>query len=581
MRTRDMAGLVCLVALCGNAAVAAEPPAADAANRVQWFTEAKFGMFMHWGLYSHAAGVWKEKKYYGIGEWLMNRAKIPVREYETLAASFNPVKFDAAAWVRTAKQAGMRYIVITAKHHDGFAMFKSAASPFNIVDASPFKRDPLKELADECHKEGLRICFYYSQYQDWHEPGGGGNSWDFPNNKEKFGEYFEAKCKTQIKELLTNYGPIGLIWFDTPGSMTAAQSKELLDMVHTLQPQCLVSSRVGNNVGDYTDLGDHELPPEVIKTPFESLFTHNDSWGYVWYDQNWRSPKELVRMLAQINGKGGNFLLNIGPQGDGALPAMSLRVLRQVGEWVAKNKESVYGTSYTAFPPLTWGDCTTRPGKLYLHVFDWPKDATLRVPGLACTIRSVRLLDGGKELAHARDGGDVFVTLPREMPDPFDTVVVVDYEGDLKVAPVRTLMEGCETTFLALEAQRSGAAKVRKLSWMEEFGDWKHANVVEGWKTDQDAVRWAFRAPKAGEYWVELDYAYPSKSKRQEGVIRLGGNQQLLFETKDTGDKDSHFQPHRIGVVTIPAGAGELSVHPMGAEDGFMKLRNVKLIPFE
>ncbi len=581
MRKMMLAVLVCMYLTGMNAAIADEQQAVNSTNRVQWFTEAKFGMFMHWGLYSHAAGVWKDKKYYGIGEWLMHRAKIPVAEYEILATSFNPVKFNAKDWVATAKQAGMKYIVITSKHHDGFAMFKSNASKFNVVDATPFKRDPLKELADECHREGLKICFYYSQFQDWHEPGGGGNSWDFPNNKEKFGEYFETKCKPQIKELLTNYGPIGLIWFDTPGIMTKEQSHELLDMVHKYQPQCLVSSRVGNDVGDYTDLGDHELPAEIIKKPFESLFTHNDSWGYVWYDKNWRSPKELVQMLVKINGKGGNFLLNIGPQGDGALPEMSIRTLKKVGDWLEKNKESVYGTSYSAFPELTWGDCTTKPGKLYLHVFDWPKNCVLRVPGLSCKIDSIKLLDGGKKLKYSSEAGDVMVKLPAEMSDQMDTVLVVAYEGDLKVDPVRTIMDGCETTMFALDAKLSGETKTKKISWMEEFGDWKHANIVEKWKTEKDAATWKFRAPKAGQYWVELDYSYPSKSKRQEAVIQLSNSQQLLFETKDTGDKASHFQPHRIGVVDIPAGQVEMSVYPVGAEDAFINLRSVKLIPFE
>lgn len=353
-------------------------------------------------------------------------------------------------------------------------------------------------------------------------------------------------------------------------------------MVHKYQPQCLVSSRVGNGVGDYTDLGDHELPAEIFKTPFESLFTHNNSWGYVWYDKDWRSTKELVQMLVKINGKGGNFLLNIGPQGDGALPDMSIKVLQQVGNWIEKNKESVYGTSYSAFPALTWGECTTKPGKLYLHVFDWPKNSILRVPGLDAKISSIKLLACGTDLKYASEAGDVMVTLPREMPDSLDTVLVVSYEGDLKVDPTRTLMEGCVTSLGALEAQMSGAAKATKISWMQEFGNWKHAYKVEAWKTEKDSALWKLRVPKAGEYWIELDYSYPTKSKRQEGVIQLSNNQKLLFETKDTGDKDYHFQPHRIGVVAIPAGTCELSIYPVGgAEDAFMKLRSVNLIPFE
>ncbi len=227
-------------------------------KRLQWWRDARFGMFIHWGLYAVPAGEWKGKQIPGIGEWIMNRARIPVDEYEQLATQFNPVNFNAEEWVRVAKDAGMKYITITAKHHDGFAMFGSKASRYNIVDATPFHRDPLKELAAACQKAGIKLCFYYSQTQDWHEPDADGNTWDFPDESKKdFAKYLKEKAIPQVRELLTNYGPIGMIWFDTPRKITKEQSEELAALVHQLQPQCLVNGRVGHNAGDYDSAGDN------------------------------------------------------------------------------------------------------------------------------------------------------------------------------------------------------------------------------------------------------------------------------------------------------------------------------------
>ena len=240
---------------------AAVSPAAGAA-RGAWFRESRYAMFVHWGLYSEAAGVWRDRTYYVIAEWLMHAARIPVRDYETLCARFNPVEFDARAWVQLARDAGMKYLVITAKHHDGFAMFKSRASAYNIVDATPFGRDPLQELAVACRAGGLKLGFYYSQFQDWHEPDAGGNTWDFGEPRD-FDRYLRAKAMPQIEELLTNYGPIGLIWFDTPGHISRAASQELLDLVRRLQPDCLVNSRIGNGLGEAPSEMSDVAPPAI------------------------------------------------------------------------------------------------------------------------------------------------------------------------------------------------------------------------------------------------------------------------------------------------------------------------------
>lgn len=245
--------------------------------RGAWLKNSRFAMFIHWGLYSELGGEWNGKTYYGIAEWLMNRAQIPAAEYAKTAAQFNPTNFNAREWVELTQAAGMRHMMITAKHHEGFAMFNSAASPFNIVTVTPFKRDPLKELAEACRAKGERLGFYYSQTVDWHERDAVGNTWDWPEDGRDFQHYLQTKAIPQIEELLRGYGPIAGIWFDTPGPITPEESKMLVDRVHQLQPQCLVNSRIGNNLGDYDTLGDQEIPPLPRPGLWETPDTHNDT----------------------------------------------------------------------------------------------------------------------------------------------------------------------------------------------------------------------------------------------------------------------------------------------------------------
>lgn len=302
------------------------------ATDVEWFRDAKFGMFIHWGMSSELGGIWDGERYYGITEWLMRRGEIMSADYMRAAAEFNPVDFDAAEWIATAKAAGARYIVITSKHHDGFAMFDSAVNDFDIVDATPFGRDPLRELVDAAHEADIKIGFYYSQFQDWTEPDAGGNEWEFNADDKEFSRYFEAKAKPQLEELLTNYGPIDIIWFDTPGSMSKEEAVALKAWVKELQPNCLVSDRVGHDLGDYKGYGDGEIPaiPQSGR-PWEAIFTHNDSWGYSHFDNNFKSTSEVLHMLVTVAGKGGNLMLNIGPDGKGNFPPESARVFGEVG----------------------------------------------------------------------------------------------------------------------------------------------------------------------------------------------------------------------------------------------------------
>src|SRR5438552_15684384 len=290
---------------------AAPDPAKE--KRLEWFRDAKYGLFIHWGLYAIPAGEWQGKRSLGLGEWIMNRSTIPVRDYERLSAQFNPVKYNADEWVKLAKEAGMKYIVITSKHHDGFAMFKSKASAYNIVDATPFKRDVLKELADACARQNMRLGFYYSQSQDWHEPNGAGNTWDFgPDEKKDYDQYLRGKAEPQVKELLTSYGPVALIWFDTPRMMTGTRAQRFAEIVRSVQPATLIDGRLGSE-GDYVSTGDNVIPPQVNGQAWETPATINHTWGYRKDDTDWKSPGQIIFKLVDIVSKGGNYLLNVGP----------------------------------------------------------------------------------------------------------------------------------------------------------------------------------------------------------------------------------------------------------------------------
>tara|TARA_B100000809_G_scaffold200926_1_gene201348 strand:+ start:516 stop:2219 length:1704 start_codon:yes stop_codon:yes gene_type:complete len=478
----------------------------------EFFDKSNFGMFIHWGLFSSLGGVWNDKTYYGIGEWIMNprMAGIPVEDYKQIAKDFNPTGFDAKKIAKLAKNAGMKYIIITSKHHEGFAMFDSKVSDFNIVDATPFGRDPIRELADACHELDLGFGFYYSHNQDWTAPGATrGPKVDENGKPVTFKDYFYNKCKPQVKEICSNYGEIDFVWFDTPGDMEKKHVVELAEMVRELQPKAMMCSRIGYGLGDYASIGDMEIPTKRIKGLWETCDTNNDSWSYAWYDNNFKSSKVILGRLIETIGRGGSYLFNVGPDGLGVVPRKGSEFLEEAGSWIRKYPQVIYGAGPSPWDyKLPWGDITTKGTSMFLAVSEWPRDGKLYLPGLKSKIASAKLLNGDKKLKIEFSKSKDWITfnIPYEAPEKTISIIEVKLKGKHKgVDATLAIYPNIETELITEFGEVTNATQ-ENIRWMEKFGEWKHANQVYQWK-EGGKVSWTVNVKEPGDYYLELCYS--------------------------------------------------------------------------
>lgn len=547
-------------------------------QRLQWWREARFGCFIHWGAYSVLGGQWKGQPNPGYAEHIMRVDRIPLAVYrDEVAARFHPDQFDAHAWVRLIKAAGMRYIVITSKHHDGFAMWPSDASHYNIRDVSHFDRDPLRELVEAARAEGLAVGFYYSHAFDWQDPDAPGNDWDYDNpggdrllhggrdwwnTDPEFlthtDHYIHAKVIPQLQELITRYHP-DILWFDTPSKLPFFQQAQVVEAVRKADPNVVINGRAARNehinLGDYLDTADR--PAEVRPTPgdWEAIPTTNESYGWNALDHRYKPVSYFIRLIAKTAAKGGNTLLNIGPRGDGVIDPADSAILEGIAQWMRVNGESIHGSSRTPLDRQSWGDSTVKGDRLYLHVFEWPAKRELVVGGLESSVRKVYLLGDARRGAlpfHWTKDHDLAIRVPAEAPDVVDTVMVVETAGAVTARPGRLIETRWGTTeLLAFDAQAQGAGFA--------YGDGKAGRYyVEGLEKEGRALQWDVRAGTPAKVRVQLRYstedAEPADANKPEpGEFVLEyGDQALHAPIVSAGGPD--MRTAQLGTLALKSG---------------------------
>jgi alpha-L-fucosidase len=565
-------------------------------ERVQWWREARFGMFVHWGVYSVPGGEWNGKVVGGYSEHLMRKEKISVKEYrEKLVKPFNPVDFNAEDWIRTARNAGMKYFIITAKHHDGFAMFDSDVTDYNIVDATKWGKDPMKELAAACKKYGLKFGFYYSHAFDWEDPNAPGNDWDYNNpggDLNLFGgrdwfdvhpellpkavKYVDEKAIPQIKELISKYHP-DILWFDTPHKLPLSENIRILKAIREVDPNVVVNGRLARysngNLGDYQNTADRPAEFFPVTGDWEAIPTTNESYGYSKFDYSHKPASFFIRLLANAASRGGNLLMNIGPMGNGVIDSRDITILSSIGQWMKANGESIYGTEKSTLPLQSWGVCTQKGNRLYLHVFDWPKDGKLVVGGLKTLPAKAWQLDDSskKELQLKKNSRpDIEIKLPSISPDPANSVIVLEMKNPVEADSIRLLSAKEDNRLLAFDARLSGGGF--------SYGDGKRDRYyVDGWKKRTQSVCWDFRLNERIEAALSIRYQADQASG---GKIEISVAGRILpMEIKPSSDKPE-IRTVEVGRFIIPSGFQKLTINPVSfSGENLMQLYEVHISP--
>jgi alpha-L-fucosidase len=555
----------------GTAHTATDTPAEQNA-KMGWWREARFGMFIHWGLYAVPGGEWKGQQIGGLGEWILKSGGIPIADYKAIASRFNPVRFNADAWVAVAKNAGMKYIIITAKHHDGFAMFRSKADPFNIYDATPFRRDPLQELAAACKKAGIRFGFYYSQDQDWTAPGGAviGNTWDKAQEGD-FTEYLRKKSLPQFKELLTNYQPApDILWFDTPTTeMTPELAKQFVDILKQ-HPKLIWNERLGGGFQGNWRTPEGRIPANGIPgEDWETCMTMNDSWGFKKNDHSWKSLETIVRNLIDIASKGGNYLLNVGPTEEGLIPGPSVERLAEVGKWLKVNGEAIYGTTPAPFKQQpSWGRITRKGDTLYLHVFNWPQDGKL-ILAISNTSSQARLLAApNARLSTASTAQGLEIKLPSQPPDRVASVIALSLRGPIQEILPPGIPQAADGS-LHLKA---AIAEIIGDKLTLEPGNEPNIGY---WSTTDDYVAWAVAITRPGIFEATITYACDDRDAGSEFALAVGG--QTVKGTVGSTGAWINYRTVTLGKLSLGKG-GRLPVTLKTTRKGIGNIMNLRAI---